>query len=276
MSSDDRKDDQTPPPKRPDVRPDAAGQDDPGLRPDTPEDEPADAREQAQAASFAALLDRLTTGQPLPPAMTAEERGLVETAGMVRASARPVTLAPERQRALIDEAFREALEAARAQTSAKTPGRADAGSRSAGIKVVHGAATERAPSRAPALDQRRPERGDTSDILDLGERRRARTIGALPLRAWRALPWAVALASVAAALLLALWQSRTGRLSPPATNVVAESAHALDTVHRSRPADALIGEIPRPRADAARARIDMIYADRLIGYRDLRLRGDRL
>jgi hypothetical protein len=267
MSSDDRKDDQTPPPKRPDVRPDAAGQD-ADLRPDMPEDEPADAREQAQAASFAALLDRLTAGEPLPPAMTAEERVLVETASMVRASARPVTLAPERQASLIEEAFRDALAAARGQTPDKTPGHADTGSRGAGIKVVHGAAPERAPSRAPAREQRLPERGETSDILDLGERRRARYV--------RALPWAVALASVAAALLLALWQSRTGRLSRPATNVVAESAHALDTVHRSRPADALIGEIPRPRADAARARIDMIYADRLIGYRDLRLRGDRL
>jgi hypothetical protein len=263
MSSDDRKDDQTPPPKRPDLRPDvrsdAAGQD-AGLRPDAPDDEPLDAREQAQAASFAALIDRLTAGQPLPPAMTADERVLVETAGMVRASARPVTLAPERQVTLIEEA----LAAARA----RTPGRADAAGRSAGIKVVHGAAAERAPSRAPAPDQRRLERGETSDILDLGERRRARY--------FRALPWAVAMASVAAALLLALWQSRTGRLSPPAANIVAESAQDLDTVHRSRPADALIGEIPRPRAEAARARIDMIYADRLIGYRDLRLRGDRL
>jgi hypothetical protein len=260
MSSDDRKDDQTPkrPDARPDARPNAAGQDDAGLRPDIPEDGPADAREQAQAASFAALIDRLTTGQPLPPAMTAEERVLVETAGMVRASARPVTLAPERQGALIQEALETAL------------GRAGAGSRGAGIKVLHGAAPERAPSRAPTRDQSRAQfdRGETSDILDLGERRRARY--------FRALPWAVAMASVAAALLLALWQSRTGRLSAPATNVVAESAHALDTVHRSRPADALIGEIPRPRADAARARIDMIYADRLIGYRDLRLRGDRL
>lgn len=259
MSSDDRKDDQTPP----HARPHAAGQDadvHPGEQPETmPEalpEAPADAREQAQAASFAALLDRLTTGLALPPAMTAEERTLVETAGMVRASARPVALAPERQSALIEEALHAAL------------GRGGAGNRAhAGS---HGAATERVPSRAPGRDQSRPDRSDTSDApapIDLGERRRGRY--------FRALPWAVAMASVAAALLLALWQSRTGRLSPAAPTVVAQRA-SLDTVHRSRPADVLIGEIPRSRADAARTRIDMIYADRLVGYRDLRLRGDRL
>jgi hypothetical protein len=256
MSSDDRKDDQTPP----HARPHAAGQDadvHPGEQPETMPETMADAREQAQAASFAALLDRLTTGLALPPAMTAEERTLVETAGMVRASARPVALAPERQSALIEEALHAAL------------GRGGAGNRAhAGSKGIHGAAPERVPSRAPGRDQSRPDRSDTSDApapIDLGERRRGRY--------FRALPWAMA--SVAAALLLVLWQSRTGRLSPAAPTVVAQRA-PLDTVHRSRPADVLIGEIPRSRADAARTRIDMIYADRLIGYRDLRLRGDRL
>lgn len=247
MSS-DRKDDHTP--ARP--RPDAAGQD-AGVHPDRRPavESPADAREQAEAASFAALIDRLTTGQALPPAMTTEERVLVDTAGMVRAAARPVALATERQRALIDGV----LERARDRGASK-PAQVGIGS------------SDRVPSRAPGRDQSRPHPGDSGDIVDLGERRRGRYL--------RALPWAVAMASVAAALLLALWQSRSGPLAPQAPTVVAESAPGLDTVHRSRPADALIGEIPRPRADAARARIDMIYADRLVGYRDLRLRGDRL
>ncbi len=263
MSSDDRKD-QTPP----HARPDAAGQDadvHPDVPPDAPPEAPADAREQAQAASFAALIDRLATGQALPPAMTAEERVLVETAGMVRASARPVALAPERQSALFNVVLDAAL------------GRGAAGNRGhAGNQVAHRTAAERVPSRAPGRDQSRATRGDTSDITDITASRERRRGRGFHTRPWRALPWAVAMASVAAALLLALWQSRTGRLSPTVPTVVAQSAPALDTVHRSRPADALIGEIPRPRADAARARIDMIYADRLIGYRDLRLRGDRL
>lgn len=96
-------------------------------------------------------------------------------------------------------------------------------------------------------------------------------------RFFRVLPWSVAVASVAAALALVLWQGHGGGLSPAAPPLVAETtAPALDTIHRSRPASGLVGEIPRERADAARSRIDMIYADRLIGYRDLRLRGGRL
>lgn len=271
MSS-DRKDDQTP-----HARPDAAGHD-----ADVHPEAPADAREQAQAASFAALLDRLTSGQALPPAMTAEERALVDTAGMVRASARPISavaLAPERQSALIDSVLRAARGATASATDREAPREAigatrghsgpDERTHAAGIHVD---ARGDAPARVPDRDQLRADRGDGRDVsgaIDMGERRRGRY--------FRALPWAVAMASIAAALLLMLWQSRSGPRAPGAP-VVAQGTPvpALDTVHRSRPADALIGEIPRPAADAARARIDMIYADRLIGYRDLRLRGDRL
>jgi hypothetical protein len=238
MSSNDRQDDQTPPH---DPLPEAQ----------------ADAREQAQAASFAALLDRLTSGHALPPAMTAEERALVETAGMVRASARPVALAQERQRALIDAV----LGAAPMHGAARESGAAEPAH--GGVDVARGA-RDHVPSRAPGRDGLR---AGEDGVIDMASRRRGRF--------FRALPWAVAVVSAAAALL-ALWQTRGGPLSPAGPDVVAENAPALDSAHRSRPADALIGEIPRPAADAARARIDMIYADRLIGYRDLRLRGDRL
>jgi hypothetical protein len=273
MSRDDRKD-QTPP--HAPTGHERDGDAHPGVHPDGHADAPldapvdADAREQALAASFAAMLDRLTTGQTLPPAVTAEERALLATAGVVRASTRPVALAPERQRSLIDEAMAQA----RAKVAARTraPG-ADEDRQTDGHGGGARLRTPGAPSRAPGRDDRTETH---PDIIDLGERRRGRY--------FRALPWAVAIASVAAALVLTLWQSRTGTLAPTAPPMVAETAApapnapdtTIDTIHRSRPADVLVGEIPRERADAARARIDMIYADRMIGYRDLRLRGGRL
>lgn len=223
MPSDDHRDDQTP-------------------------DTPADPREQARAASFAALVDRLVAGHALPPVMPPEERVLIETAAMVRASTRELPLAPERQRALIDGVL---ARPAGSGVAAPVPAAGAAGP---------GPGPARATERAGSVQ---------GDAIDLGERRRGRYV--------RVLPWAVAAASAAAALLLALWQSQTGGLPPASPRVVAETAApAPDPLHLSRPADALVGEIPRSRADAARARIDMIYADRLIGYRDLHLRGSRL
>lgn len=244
MSHDDRNHDQTPPH---------------GTQPEAR----ADAREQAQAASFAALIDRLTSGQPLPPAMTAEERELVETAGMVRASARDVALAPERQRAVIDSVLDSVLDSARDSALARGP----AAARSQGGADAGRGVRQRVPSRGPGRDE--PRHGE-GDVVDIAERRRGRY--------FHALPWAVAVLSAAAALLV-FWQSRSGPLVPDAPDVIAGRVPVvplLDETHRSRPADALIGEIARVDADAARARIDVMYADRLIGYRDLRLRGDRL
>jgi hypothetical protein len=292
MSRDDRKD---PTSER------APGRDG-DLRPDPSPDEPADARELARAASFGALVDRLVAGQPLPPAMTPDERALIETAGMVRASTRPVALAADRQRALVDSVLGSVLGSAAgpARGSASGPAAGPAlgsvrgsaagavlgsvsgpGSGSAGAR---GGAVDATPAPAPAghTDAGVPRRGAEAEpggraglpdgVIDMREQRERRRG-----RFFRVLPWAVATASVAAALVLVLWQGRGRGLSPAAPPLVAESAGpALDAMHRSRPASDLVGEIPRARADAARARIDMIYADRMIGYRDLRLRGGRL
>jgi hypothetical protein len=80
-------------------------------------------------------------------------------------------------------------------------------------------------------------------------------------------PWAVAAgsAAIAAAAIALLW------LRPPARHGAAPTARVeAPTRWRSRPADALIGEIKRERAGDARARIDVIFADRLDGYRERR------
>ena len=80
-----------------------------------------------------------------------------------------------------------------------------------------------------------------------------------------ATPWLTAALAAAAALFLAFGQ--------PQPELEA-SASALPHHVTSRPADTLIGTIPRDRAADARTRADTIFADRLRGYRELSLSGD--
>jgi hypothetical protein len=87
-------------------------------------------------------------------------------------------------------------------------------------------------------------------------------------RAGRALPWAVA--AFAAAAAIALLVTRPERL---AGEVAARAATPVE--QRSRPADPLIGAIPRAEVADARARLDVVYADRLAGFRTRALRGGR-
>jgi hypothetical protein len=85
----------------------------------------------------------------------------------------------------------------------------------------------------------------------------------------RVAPWAVAaLSTTAAAAALVLWLGRPLPAPPLA-------APALPLIQRSRPADAVVGRIPRERAGDAAARIDAIYADRLTGYRERALGAAR-
>jgi hypothetical protein len=78
------------------------------------------------------------------------------------------------------------------------------------------------------------------------------------------LPWAVAVAASAAALLLVLERSARPVRGPAAT--AGPAAGSL-----SRRADALVGVIDPAHAADARHRIDAIYADRLASYRALAL-----
>jgi hypothetical protein len=96
----------------------------------------------------------------------------------------------------------------------------------------------------------------------------ARVVRAAPSGRWRRLaPWAAATIAAAAALVLALV-----RPAPPPRYAGPITQTPLPRALRSRPADALVGAIPRDRAGDASARLDAVYADRMAGYRSLRLR----
>lgn len=122
----------------------------------------------------------------------------------------------------------------------------------------------RARERAGATPEGVPEAGGDgpgalpdAGVIDLAARRS---------RLVRYAPWGLSALAAAAALVFAL---RT-----PAPAVRPEQPETqLSMMHRSRPADPLVGQIPRARADRASERLDIIYADRMAGYRDLSLRG---
>ena len=227
--------------------------DDPLRGPIKEPDDPVDPIEAAQAESFAELIDQMLDGRDLPPAMASEQRALVEVAGIVRANVREVALAPERSTTLIDEAI--------ARASATRPGANAPALRSADSAP----ATPGSKSDPEAgYDQDSEDNAQApSDVTDLGAFRRKR-LG-------QVIPWTVAGVAAAAALILVL-------IRPPAPTPgpqVAENlpAPSLPLHQQSRPTDTLIGEIPRAHVGHARQRIDMIYADRMAGYRALRLQG---
>lgn len=178
-----------------------------GLVPD-PDAEPT-AAERAHAKTFAELVDKAFAGRP-PAAMSTDDRALLEVATVIRATSREVPLAPANQRALIEDALRQAV----------------------GV----GAAGASGGAIAPI------------------ERARARRA-----------PWLIAGASaaVAAAAIAVLW------FRPP--QAAAPAAAALPASWTSRPADPLIGPIPRERAGDASTRLDYIFADRLASFRERRM-----
>jgi hypothetical protein len=89
------------------------------------------------------------------------------------------------------------------------------------------------------------------------------------MRAKRA-PWIVAAAAMlVAAAALSLW------LRAPRQVATTMRAPAVPETWKSRPADALVGPIRREHAGDASARLDAIFADRLDGFRERRLRGGK-
>jgi len=106
----------------------------------------------------------------------------------------------------------------------------------------------------PATDAARASDAADDAVIPITRRRR------------QLLPWSIAAvsAAVAAAAVAMLIVRR-----PPPARVQPAAAPTLPEHDRSRPADALVGVIPRDQAGDAVDRIDTIYADRLDGYRDL-------
>jgi hypothetical protein len=100
-------------------------------------------------------------------------------------------------------------------------------------------------------------------------------IGAARERRGNRLPWTIAITSAAVAaaavvMLVAGVGFRTKHASAPQAKM---STKRIPDHWRSRPADDLIGAIPREKSGDAATRIDAIFADRLDGFRERTLAG---
>jgi hypothetical protein len=84
-----------------------------------PEAEPTPA-ELAHARRFAELVDK-TLADRTPPAMSADDRALLEVATVIRAARGRLELAPARQRAVVEDALRQAIGATPAPGGSVTP-----------------------------------------------------------------------------------------------------------------------------------------------------------
>jgi hypothetical protein len=84
-----------------------ATQDDEDARIPDPEAEPTPA-ELAHARRFAELVDKTLSGRT-PPAMSADDRALLEVATVIRATRGNVELAPSVARAIVEDALRQAI-----------------------------------------------------------------------------------------------------------------------------------------------------------------------
>jgi hypothetical protein len=89
-----------------------------GAVPD-PETAPTPA-ELAHARRFAELVDKTLAGR-VPPAMSADDRALLEVATVIRATHGRVELAPGTQRQVVEEALRQAMGAGSPNLSVVTP-----------------------------------------------------------------------------------------------------------------------------------------------------------
>lgn len=72
-----------------------------------PDVEPT-AAEQARAKTFAELVEKTLSGRT-PPAMSADDRALLEVATVIRATSGNAMLAPAKQRSIIEGALRQAI-----------------------------------------------------------------------------------------------------------------------------------------------------------------------
>lgn len=86
-----------------------------GAVPD-PDAEPS-AAERAHAKAFAELVDKTLVSGRLPPAMSADDRALLEVATVIRATHGALVLAPSKQSSLVEDALRQAIGGGTAATS---------------------------------------------------------------------------------------------------------------------------------------------------------------
>ena len=85
-----------------------------------PDAEPS-AAERAHARAFAELIDKMGSGRTPPPAMSADDRALLEVATVIRAASGGLELAPSRARALVEASLRQAVDGRASPSSSATP-----------------------------------------------------------------------------------------------------------------------------------------------------------
>jgi hypothetical protein len=81
-----------------------------------PDAEPSPA-ERAHARTFAELVDKTLAGRATPPAMSADDRALLEVATVIRAASGKVELGADKQRSIVEDALRQAIGGGGAKTS---------------------------------------------------------------------------------------------------------------------------------------------------------------
>jgi hypothetical protein len=82
----------------------------------TPEAEPTQS-ERMRAKAFADLVDKTFAGRSTPPAMSADERALLEVATVIRAASGSVELPAAKRTSIVEDALRQAIGGAGAATS---------------------------------------------------------------------------------------------------------------------------------------------------------------
>jgi hypothetical protein len=212
------------------------------------DDAPVTPGEQARAEAFGRLVDGLLAGEAMPPAMDSDDRALVEAATVVVASSRAIEPAPERTRRLVDQALEAAI-----LRRGGAPAEDESRRASSPVSLV--------PTEDP----------NERSVTDVTTRRRRRSD-----QAARILPWAVASLAAAAAIVLFIARPPDRERARERTAELARAPRAsevrLDVTNTSRPADSLIGRIGEKDRAKASQRIDLLYADRMAGYRDLAFR----
>ena len=114
----------------------------------------------------------------------------------------------------------------------------------------------------PPREEDRDAGRSATDMVSARRRRADRVL--------RNLPWAVA--SLAAAAAVVLFVSRPADRVQRTESAPIVRPLRLSVSNTSRPADPLVGVIARRDSAAASERLDILFADRLDGYRDLSLR----
>jgi hypothetical protein len=160
-----------------------ATQDDDSAAPSPDPDAPATPAELAQARRFGELVEKTLSGPP-PPAMSADDRALLEVATVIRATRGNVELAPGRQRAIVEDALRQAIGDAPASSGAQAPIARPAGRRWVPW-LVAGASAAVAAAAILTLWLRAPGAGGQGGVL--AERMPAGSPAALPAE-WTSRP----------------------------------------------------------------------------------------